>query len=154
MQHLYFYLSSLELYKCWINLFQDTNYYQWCGISFKALLVHLLLSIKVPGCASKYLRRIQYHRHQLDRFFLFKLGRKTNLRMHIRHLPFTLHLSEDKTKRITSKSKHDTLFKNHHLHNKNDTCIWYWRGTCWANAVGSGHHASLSGTFSKESLKK
>lgn len=33
------------------------------------------------------------------------------------------------------------------------TCIWYWGGTCWADAVGSGHNCSLFGCFRKENYE-
>lgn len=33
------------------------------------------------------------------------------------------------------------------------TCIWYWGGTCWANAVGSGHNCTLFGCFRKENYE-
>lgn len=34
-----------------------------------------------------------------------------------------------------------------------DTCIWYWGGTCWADAVGPGHNCTLSGCFRKENYE-
>lgn len=34
------------------------------------------------------------------------------------------------------------------------TCVWYWRSTCGADAIGPGHDGSLSGSFSKETYSE
>lgn len=33
------------------------------------------------------------------------------------------------------------------------TCIWYWGGTCGANAVGPGHNRTFAHSFGKETYR-